>query len=95
MSWQLKEHHLDKHLGRHYAILHEPVTGAEHHIIVLTGHDTCATCGHVQPKTNTGELDFKEILKSELEALEQSHAQSEAYAKRHGIPILRADGTKR
>jgi hypothetical protein len=95
MSWQLRDQHLDKALGQHYVTLHEPSTGAEHHLIILTGHDACPTCGHVTPKANTGELDFKALLKNELSALEQSHAQSEAYARKHSIPVLRADGSKR
>ena len=89
MTWQLKQHEFDHMIGRHYAVLHDPATGAEHHLIIFTGHDACPTCGHVYPKTNTGELDFKAILKEELSALEKSHAQSAAYAKKFNIPAAR------
>lgn len=87
MSWDLKHHHFDHTLQRHYAVLHDHETGAEHHLVIHTGHDSCPHCGHVQPKTNTGELDFKAILAEQLANLEQSHAQSVAYAKRHNIPV--------
>ena len=95
MSWQMKDQHLDKALGRHYVTLHKPETGAEHHLIVLVGHDSCPACGHVTPKDNVGDLDFKAILKSEMAALEESHAQAHKYAAKHGVPVLRADGSKR
>lgn len=87
MSWNLKEHHFDHTAQRHYAVLHDPATGAEHHLVIYTGHDSCPTCGHVQPKTNTGELDFAAILSEQIANLEQSHAQSVAYAKRHNVPV--------
>ncbi len=90
MSWKLKHHEFDHTVQRHYAVLHDPATGAEHHLAIYTGHDSCALCGHVQPKTNTGELDFKAILQEELANLEASHAQSVAYAKKHNIPVKKA-----
>ena len=86
MAWDLKEHEFDHTVQRHYAVLHDPATGAEHHLVIYTGCDSCPACGHARPKTNTGELDFAAILKEELAALEQSHAQSVAYAKRHNVP---------
>ena len=89
MAWDLKEHHFDHTIQRHYAVLHDPATVAEHHLIIFVGHDACPTCGHVQPKTNTGELDFQAILREELAALEKSHAQSVAYAKKFRVPVLR------
>lgn len=91
----MKEQHVDKALGRHYIVLHEPGTGAEHHTIIYTGHDSCPTCGHVKPKTNLGEIDLKELLKSEIAALEAAHAQTHAWAQKHNVPILRADGKAR
>jgi hypothetical protein len=90
MGWQLKEHSLDYQSGRHYAILHDPQTKAEHHLIIYLSHDSCPVCGHVQPKTNTGELDFQTILKEELANLEKAHAQSVAYAKKFRIPAKKA-----
>jgi len=90
MSWQVKDQHVDLSLGRHYVVLHEPVTGAEHHVAIYVGHDSCPLCGNVQPKTNTGELDVKAILKQEMEVLEASHAQSRAHAQKHNVPILKA-----
>ena len=95
MSWQVREQHVDLSLGRHYVVLHEPVSGAEHHLMIYVGHDSCPTCGAVKPKTNTGDIDFKAILKQEIEALEASHAQSAAHAKLHNVPILKADGKAR
>jgi hypothetical protein len=90
MAWQVKEQHVDLSLGRHYIVLHEPISGAEHHIAVYVGHDSCALCGHASPKTNTGDLDMKAILKKEIEALEASHAQTAAHARKHNVPILKA-----
>ena len=90
MAWQLKNHDFDHQVGRHYAVLHDPATGAEHHIVIHTGHDSCPTCGHVKPKTNTGDLDFKAILREELANLEQSRMQSAAYVHRHNIPVAKA-----
>jgi hypothetical protein len=95
MSFTIHSQHVDKALGRHYVRLHDPDSGAEHHLVIYLGHDACPTCGHVKPKTNTGELDFRAILAEELKNLTVSHAQSEQYAKKHGIPILRKDGTAR
>ena len=87
MAWTLKHHHFDHTVQRHYAVLHDPATGAEHHLVIYTGHESCLLCGHVVPKTTTGELDFPAILKAELAALEQAHAQSVAYAKKNNIPV--------
>jgi hypothetical protein len=89
MAWDLKAHEFHHSLGRHYAVLHDPTTGAEHHLVIYTGHDSCPTCGHVKPKANTGELDFKAILRDELAALEKSRAQSAAYAKKFNVPAAK------
>lgn len=89
MSWDLKAHEFDHTVQRHYAVLHDPVTGAEHHLVIYAGHDSCPTCGHVKPKTNTGQLDFKAILKEEIANLEKSHAQSVAYAKKFNVPAVK------
>jgi hypothetical protein len=79
MAWDLKAHEFHHSLGRHYAVLHDPTTGAEHHLVIYTGHDSCPTCGHVKPKANTGELDFKAILRDELAA----------YAKKFNVPAAK------
>ena len=89
MSWDVKHQHFEHDIQRHYAVLHDPTTGAEHHVIIYTGHDSCPTCGHVKPKTNTGEIDLKAIIKEELANLEQSHQQSAAFVKKHNLPVAK------
>jgi hypothetical protein len=95
MSFQLKHQHVDEYLGRHYIVLHDPDTGAEHHIALYTGHKTCPTCGHVKPIDNLGNIDHKALIREEIKALEASKAQTRAHAKKHGIPTLKADGKAR
>lgn len=95
MSHQVKSHHVDMLEGRHYIVLHDPETNSEHHIAVYVNHDTCPTCGHVQPKTNTGELDIKAVIRDEIANLEQSKAQVRDSARKHNVPLLRADGKAR
>jgi len=91
MAWELKQHDFDHTVGRHYAILHDPATGAEHHLVIFTSHSSCPTCGHVKRNDATGALDFKAILKEELANLEKSHAQSTAYARKFNIPAAKVD----
>ena len=90
MSFQLKDQHVDEQLGRHYITIHDPETGAEHHLAIYTGHHSCPLCGHVKPHDNLGEIDHKAIIKEEIALLEASKAQTRAHAKKHGIPILKA-----
>jgi hypothetical protein len=89
MSWQLKQHDFDHTVQRHYAVLHDPATGAEHHLVIFTGHNSCPTCGHVKPIDAVGALDFKAILKEELANLEKSRAQSREYANKFNIPAAK------
>lgn len=100
MAWQKKntEEHkemVDLRTGMHLIPLIEPNSGAEHRLQIVIGHDACAACGHVKPKTNTDEIDPKQHIKQEMTALEQSHANQRAYAKKHGVPVLGADGKVR
>ena len=95
MSFEIKEQHVDKGIGRHYILLHDPETGAEHHLALYTGHHSCPLCGHVKPITNLGEIDLKALLKEEFANLEISKAQTVAWAKKHNVPILKADGKAR
>ena len=89
MSWDVKHQQFDHEKQRHYVVLHDPATGAEHHVIIYTGHDSCPTCGHVKPKTNTGELDLQAIIRDELANLEESHRQSVAFVKKHNLPVAK------
>lgn len=95
MSWQIKAQHVDELLLRHYIEIHDPETGAEHHVVIYTGHNSCPACGHVQPHNNLGEIDVKALVKEEIALLEVSRQQTRAHARKHGIPILKADGKTR
>lgn len=89
MSWELKSQHVDKQLGMHILHLEEAWSKARHIIQILIGMDSCPLCGHVQPKTNTGEIDVPAILARELSALERVHQIIDAHAKRWNVRIRR------
>ena len=91
----MKEQHIDRGLGRHYIILHDPETGAEHHIPLDTSHRPCPCCGHVWPIDNLGQIDLKALLKEEIGNLEKGKAQTDEWGKKHNVPILKADGKAR
>jgi hypothetical protein len=88
MSYQVKTHHVELNEGRHYIVLHDPETGAEHHTVIYLGHDVCPTCGHVQPKDN-GKLDLKAIIQEEIANLEKSKQQVRGWARAHNVPVKR------
>lgn len=90
MSWKVKEEHADLSLKRHYIVLEESLTGEQHHVAIYLGHDACPTCGHVTPKTETGEIDLKMILEEEIAGLEQSAQQTLAHAVKHRVTIKTA-----
>lgn len=85
--WLRKSHEIVKSLGMHVFHLEEPVSGAEHKLQICIGHDSCPLCGHVIPKTNTGELAPYEYEKQELANLDHSHGNQDAYAKKHQVPV--------
>lgn len=87
MSWNLISQHIDKQQGAHILRLEDAWSKARHMIKILIGMDCCPLCGHVQPKTNTGELDVRAILARELAALERVHSNIDAHAKRWGVPV--------
>lgn len=89
MSYQIKTQHVNVGEGHHYIVLHDPETGAEHHVMIRTGHDSCPTCGHVKPKDNLGALDLKAIVKEEIGNLEKAKAQTKEWARKHNIPLLK------
>jgi hypothetical protein len=96
MSWQVKEQFIDKALSQHYIKLHDPDSGAEHHLIIHIGPDSCPLCGHVTPKTNLGEIEPQALIKVEIENLEKAKAAAKNYALKHGrLPVVRADGKAR
>lgn len=92
MSWQKKndpQHKelLDLRTGMHIIPLHEPDSGAEHKLQIETVHDSCPLCGHVKPKTNLGEIDAKKLITDEIAALNLSHNNQRAYARKHSVPV--------
>jgi len=87
MSWSLKSDEVDLSLKRHYMVLEESQTGEQHHVAIYLGHDSCPLCGHVKPKTETGELDMQAILRQEIAALEASAAQTTAHARKHNVKM--------
>lgn len=95
MSWEVKLQQLDKRLGMVIIHLHEPDSRAEHKLQIMVGHDACPHCGHLTLKTNTGDLDPRALLAEEMKLLEASHAQQDAFARKHGIPLRRVTGTAR
>lgn len=85
--WQRVKHHVDKALGFHIFHLEEPSSGAQHKLQILISHDSCPTCGHVIPKTNTGEIDPFAIERAELALLNKVHENMDAYIRRTGAPV--------
>lgn len=85
--WIVKHEFLDKRLGRHTVELHHPETGAVHLVHILIGHDACPTCGHVQAKGNTRELDPQQIVAAELNELNKAHSNLEHYRQKHRVPV--------
>lgn len=91
--WQRKAHEIVKALGMHVFHLEEPISGAEHKLQICLSHDACPLCGHVVPKTNTGDLDPYAYEKAELAALDKAHANMDGYGKKWGVPV-RKKGSK-
>ena len=90
MSFQVRQQHVDEALGRHYVEIHDPETGAEHHVVIYLGHASCPMCGHIRPHDNLGQIDHKALIKEEIQNLEQSRNQVREHARKHGIPLLKA-----
>ena len=95
MSWQKKSEHLDKRTGIHHVILHEPESGAEHHVQILVGHGVCHSCGAVHQVAKDGQLDIRARIDSILANLQASHDAMEEHAVKHQVPVLTADGSMR
>lgn len=89
MAWVIKGQHIDKKLGQHVVVLHNPESDAHHLVQILISHESCPLCGHVKRKTNTHELDPQAIVRAELDELEKSHAQVARYAQKHRVPTKR------
>jgi hypothetical protein len=87
--WKRTKQHINYALGMHVLWFEEALSGASHRLQILIGHEFCPLCGHVWPKTNTGELDPQAFEAAELVALTQSHANMDAYGKKNGIPRRR------
>lgn len=95
MAWQVKSQHVDKALGHHVVILHDPSINAGHVLQIIVGHESCPVCGHVKIAENVNELSPREIIAQEVANLEAAHAQSHEYARKHNIPVMGADGKAR
>jgi hypothetical protein len=86
-QWQRVKHHVDKALGMHIFHFEEALSGAKHRLQILIGYDSCPLCGHIWPKTNTGEINPFDYEARELAALHAVHANMDHYAKRTGAPV--------
>lgn len=83
MRWAQKSEHLDKRTGMHTFVLHEPESGAEHHVVFLK-------------EELLGEgFDPKVRVAEELRAVQESHDALEAYALKHRVPVRTVDGKTR
>ena len=83
--FQVHEQYLDLESGHHVVKLRDGKT--EHIVQIAVGFDSCPACGHVHPKTNLGELDPKAAVAQVIESLNQSHANMQEYAKKHGLSV--------
>lgn len=88
MSWRIKNQYVDAEIGHHVIELHHPGTGAEHILQVIVGHHGCPTCGHVRLVDNLDEINIKKIVSEHIEKLNASHAQVEAHARKHNVPLI-------
>lgn len=95
MAWQVKEQYVHKGIGHHVVHLHEPTSGAEHILQIVIGHEACDVCGHVKVAENVAELDPRALIENEIAELEKAHAQAHHYARKHGVPVVGADGKAR
>lgn len=95
MAWQVKSQHVDKALGHHVVLLHDPHSGAGHVLQIIVGHEACPVCGHVKIAENVNEINPHEIIAQEVVNLEKAHAQSHHYARKHGVPVMGPDGKAR
>lgn len=86
-KWELVEHYIDKRVGFYVAKYAEPESEAEHRLQIAIGHDHCAHCGHVRPKTNLGHIDAHAIRIQEHQSLQLSHDQMDEWAARLNIPV--------
>jgi hypothetical protein len=89
MSWKRVREFVDHQTGMHVMHLENPVTKATHKLQIWIGMDSCPGCGHVMPKTNTGEIDPRAHEAAELAALDQVHDNIDAYARKHRVPVHR------
>lgn len=92
MAWQKKntaEHKefVDLGHGMHVIPLHDPVSGAEHKLQIVVGHDHCTHCGHVSSRSGLDEIDVKGHVQQQIDELNLSHDNQRAYARKHGIPV--------
>lgn len=83
--WIVTDQVVDHQLGMHIVHLEDSLTKAQHKLQICIGADSCPHCGHVVPKTNTGELDPRALIAAETAALEQVHADINRYAKTHKV----------
>jgi hypothetical protein len=83
--FSIHEQYLDTESGFHVIELRD---GKKKHLVqIAVGHDSCPACGAVHPKTNLGELDPKAAVAQINAALDESHGNMLAYAKKHGLTV--------
>lgn len=87
MSWDVTHQYVEKQTGYHVIHLQDAWSKARHILQIMIGKDHCPMCGHVHPKTNTGELDMRALIATEIAALETVHSNIDAHAKKWGVAV--------
>lgn len=94
MGWQRKPggEFIDHEQGMHLVTLHHTEIGLEHKLQVHLAHDVCVGCKRITAKDNLDEIDPMAEVDLAIAELNKSHDAQVAYAKKHRIPVRRADG---
>lgn len=90
MSWQKRDHVLDRTQGMHIITLHDPETKAEHKLQINLGHalSSCPHCGHVKEAGMDIEaFDPESYIKEQIAELDRIHGKVKSYGERHKIPV--------
>lgn len=95
MTWRANKEYLDKRTAQHVVVLEDPESETTHHVVVLVGHASCPTCGHVTDRTPDTEFDPKTRVAEEMALLQASHDAMENYARKHGVQVLQPNGKTR
>ncbi len=86
LMFSLHQQYLDLASGFHVIDLRDE-RGNRHLVQLTVGHDTCPSCGAVQPKDSLNTVDPAAVIRQVMETLNASQQQILAYASKHGLKV--------